>query len=333
MDRFKILILTDHRNHSKENSLYALARTLSQHPSCTKLDIATRANPENDDFFIRHQDTSMVAVPVENDFGFDREGSAFSKKVKQVFIADYDAVWLRLPPPLSASFLTFLEQKYPNTIFINHPMGIFETGSKAFLMNFQSVCPAMQICHSITDIEAFAGKFSKFVLKPFREYGGKGIVKIDGQTVEVDGEKMRLDDFYTKMKSTDIKYLAVKFLENVSKGDKRIIVVNGKIMGASLRLPAEGSWLCNVAAGGHSVATQVTELEEKIIEHIHPKLSEMGIVMYGADLLTGDDGQPVLSEINTTSIGGIPQLEIQQKKLLVLKTINEIIKAIKTQKK
>lgn len=333
MEEFKILILTDHRNHSKENSLYAMARTLSQHPSCAKLDIATRANPENDGFFIRHQDASIAVTPVENDFGFDKEGSAFSKKIKQVFISDYDAVWLRLPPPLTASFLTFLEEKYPDTIFINHPMGIFETGSKAFLMNFQSVCPPMQICYSIADIESFTERFSKFVLKPFREYGGKGIVKIDGKTVEADGEKMSLVDFFTKIKATEIQYLAVKFLENVSKGDKRIIVVNGKIMGASLRLPAEGSWLCNVAAGGHSVATQVTELEEKIIQHIHPQLSEMGVIMYGADLLTGDNGQPVLSEINTTSIGGIPQLEIQQKKPLVKETIDELLKAIKAQKK
>ena len=91
-------------------------------------------------------------------------------------------------------------------------------------------------------------------------------------------------------------------------------------MGASLRLPAKNSWLCNVAMGGSSHKTQVESEEIEIIKKLNPTLSKMGIVMYGVDTLVGDDGKRVLSEINTTSIGGLPQLAQQQKKPLVEKT-------------
>ena len=100
----------------------------------------------------------------------------------------------------------------------------------------------------------------------------------------------------------------MKYLKNVKQGDKRIVVVNGQILGASLRLPADNSWLCNVAMGGSSNITQVEKEEEEIIRIINPTLSDKGIVMYGVDTLVGDDGKRVLSEINTTSIGGLPQI-------------------------
>ena len=97
-------------------------------------------------------------------------------------------------------------------------------------------------------------------------------------------------------------------------------MINGKILGASLRLPAKGSWLCNVAMGGSSQAAQVEPEEVAIVRTIDPVLSKMGIVMYGVDTLVGDDGKRVLSEINTTSIGGVPQLAEQQGKPLVKET-------------
>ncbi len=77
------------------------------------------------------------------------------------------------------------------------------------------------------------------------------------------------------------------------------------------------SWLCNVAMGGSSNIAEVDVDEQKIIRVIDPVLSKMGIVMYGVDTLVGDDGKRVLSEINTTSIGGLPQIARLMKKPLV----------------
>ncbi|KAA3627400.1 MAG: hypothetical protein DWQ02_19845 [Bacteroidetes bacterium] len=165
----------------------------------------------------------------------------------------------------------------------------------------------MEICKSVEQIEALQNKFP-IILKPLREYGGNGLIKIDGERVWEGGEEVSFREFIEKIMDSDFEYLGVKFLKNVHLGDKRIVVINGKIMGASLRRPAAGSWICNVAMGGSSGYAEVDEDEEKIIERIDPVLSNLGIVMYGIYTLVGDDGKRVLSEINTTSIGGLPQI-------------------------
>ncbi len=323
MQNFKLLVLTDHTNHSAENSLYAMLQSIRQHPKCTQVDIATRANPLNDFFFKKFIDKKLFVCEVDGSFTFSPEGKSFQKLVRRESVYNYDVIWLRMPPPLSKPFLIFLKHKYPNLIFINDPDGIYQTGSKEFLVNFPEVCPPLKICKSIEDILVFSEQFP-IVLKPFREYGGKGIVKIDGEKVMDGKTEMTLSDFLHNIKNTAIEYLGVKFLKNVGQGDKRIVVVNGEIIGSSLRLPAEDSWLCNVAAGGRSVSAIADEDEMEIVKRINPTLLKLGIVMYGVDTLMGDDGKRVLSEINTTSIGGVPQMQKQQGKPLVKMTTDGI---------
>jgi len=210
--------------------------------------VATRNLSENNDFF-SGKTKQITATAVDENFQFDEKGSVFLTNQKSVSAADYDLIWLRMPPPLSESFLFFLEKKLPNPLIINSPKGILEAGSKAFLLNFKELCPPMQMCHSVEDIIQFKSQFP-IVLKPLREYGGKGIVRIDGEKVWQGRNE-------TDFQSEKIEYLGVKFLKNVSQGDKRIVVVNGQILGASLRLPAQNSWICNVAMGGNSNVTNV----------------------------------------------------------------------------
>ena len=114
-------------------------------------------------------------------------------------------------------------------------------------------------------------------------------------------------------------------MKNVTQGDKRILVVGGQIMAASLRLPAENSWLCNVAQGGTSVTAQLETEEEAIIKTISPRLEAEGIFIFGADTLVDDDGKRILSEVNTLSIGGFPQAEKQTGRPIVRETINKIV--------
>ncbi len=331
MDKIKILVLTDHTNHSAENSLYALLRSMRKHPRCEKIDIATRANPLNDFFFKNYLDKKLFVSEVNESFAFSPDGKSFQKMVRRESIHDYDAVLLRMPPPLSKAFLIFLKYKFPNLIFLNDPDGIYHTGSKEFLFNFQEVCAPMKICTSAKDIFEFSQQFP-IVLKPFRDYGGRGIVRIDGKKVWDGKNEMSLNAFFQKIKNTKVEYLGVKFLKNVSQGDKRIVVVNGRIIGASLRLPPKDSWICNVAMGGSSTFAEADADEIEIVNRINPTLEKLGIAMYGVDTLMGDDGKRILSEINTTSIGGIPQMEKQQGKPLVKKTTDQIWNFIRYEK-
>ena len=327
----KVLILTDHRNHSAENSLYDLSIKMLAHHQTESIDIASRKNSINEGFFSCSPNPKLYATSITKDFVFSAQDHALSKDFKEVNLETYDLVWLRMPPPMDTEFLEFIDNRFPKAVIINNPMAITETGSKKFLMNFPSVCPPMKICNSFEEIIEFSSHFA-IVLKPFNEYGGRGIVKIEGDKVSTGKEHCTLDEFSKAYAQNPINYLAVKYLKNVKQGDKRIVVVNGEILGASLRLPAENSWLCNVAMGGSSNMAEIEPEEENIIRLINPKLTQKGIVMYGVDTLVGDDGKRVLSEINTTSIGGLPQIAAMRQEPLVEKAIDLIWKYFNNQK-
>ncbi len=316
MRKFKLLVLTDHTNHSSENSLYTLVHFMRLHPNCKQVDVATRGNELNGFFFNKLIPKNIFVNKVDEHFAFSPNGKAFKTNLRRAYLQEYDVVWLRMPPPLSSIFLDFLVQAFPNQLIINNPAGINETGSKAFLLNFKESCPPMALCTDIESIRDFKNQFP-IVLKPFRDYGGKGIIRIDGDAVWDAGVQMTFEEFANQYQEKPIPYLGVKFLKNVGQGDKRIIVVAGQIMGASLRLPAKGSWICNVSQGGTSSMAKVSKEEEMIIQKINPTLAKMGIVMYGVDTLVGDNGKRVLSEINTTSIGGLPQIARMERKPLV----------------
>ncbi len=171
----------------------------------------------------------------------------------------------------------------------------------------------MQACHSLEAIDAFKAHFP-IVLKPLRNYGGQGLVKIDGQRVWIGKEETTYPAFRQQLaqQSRKIAYLGVKYLTKVDQGDKRIVVVDGQIMGASLRRPAQGGWLCNIAMGGRAEAATVEEAERHILARVNPLMAENGILMYGIDTLVGDDGRRCLSELNTTSVGGLEQMAKHQ---------------------
>ena len=323
MQQKKVLILTDHKNHSAENSLYELALQMLLHEQTLSVDIASRVTANNSKFFDYMDNTLLFATAIDESFAFRAEDHPLSKNFREVDISTYDLVWLRLPPPLSEAALNFYGKVFSEAIVINEPRSIHETGSKEFLINFPSVSPPMKICRYLEDIMAFKDLFP-IVLKPFNEYGGKGILKIKDGVVSSGNQNISFEIFSDNYQQKPIDYLAVKYLKNVDQGDKRIVVVNGEILGASLRLPAEDSWLCNVAMGGTSHIAKVETREEEIIRLINPTLSEKGIVMYGVDTLVGDDGQRVLSEINTTSIGGLPQIAKMNNLPLVEKAIDLI---------
>jgi glutathione synthase len=102
--------------------------------------------------------------------------------------------------------------------------------------------------------------------------------------------------------------IAMKYLKNVKNGDKRIVVVNGKILGGILRKPQPDSWLCNTDKGGLPVISNITPEEEKICVIVNKDLAEKGQVIYGIDTLEDDDGTRILSEINTVNAGGLHEL-------------------------
>ncbi len=303
--KFSMLVLLDHTHHGPENSGYPLIQHLRQHPHCEKIDIATRGNGENTAFFDQMPSSLVDVRPANENFIYTPEATFFTTATQSIDLASYDVVWLRIPPPVNDQFLNFLITQYPDQLFINDPRAISEVGSKAFLRHFPQLCPPIKLCTSVEDILTFNQQFP-IVLKPLHEYGGKGIVKISSNTV-YDGYSQRsLTDYLESLKNTNIEVLAMKYLKYVTEGDKRIVIIDGHILGATLRMPAPDSWICNVSMGGTSVDyfVDVTEEEREMVKQLHRPLTDRGILMYGIDTLLGDDGKRKLSEINVASFGG-----------------------------
>ncbi|CAA6828410.1 MAG: Glutathione synthetase (EC [uncultured Aureispira sp.] len=327
MKKYNFLVLTEHTKHSSQNSLYVLIAALVGHEQTNQVYVASRGNAENKPFFEDRTSSTVEATLAKASFAYQADGIQFLEATQTVDIQSVDVVLMRLPRPATDAFLEYLVAIAPKQIFVNDPKGIIKTSTKEFLLNFPSVCPPMTLCHSVVDVFNFAAKYP-IVLKPLREYGGKGVVKVVNHTVFAGDEAPKpLKEYLAEIKEeleTD-GYLAMKFLKNVSEGDKRILVVNGEILASSLRLPAPDSWLCNIAQGGTAVASTVSPEEEQIIQKIAPVLLKEGIVMFGADTLVNDDGKRILSEVNTLSIGGFPQAQAQTGKPIVKMAIDHII--------
>lgn len=325
MKTFRVLVLTDHARHTRDNSLYALVSRMRLHDACDRVDVASRANPQNQRFFNNLETTLVEVISVKEDIEYDASGAQFNKNTTTVDLLDYDIIFLRLPHPVTDSFLIHLSDIADDKVMINDPMGIIMSSSKAILLNFPDLCPPMKLCKSVSDITDFS-THQDIVLKPLRQYGGKGLIKISGQIVNDDERDWPLEEYMPRIQGIleSQGYLAMKFLKNVTNGDKRTIVVNGDILAASNRLPPQDSWLCNVARGGTSVVAEPTEEERNIVNKINPLLSENGILIYGVDTIEDDDGMRVLSEINTLSIGGFPHAEVQTGRPIIQMTLDRI---------
>lgn len=325
MTRYNVLVLTDHSGHSNQNSIYALINEMKNHQQCNYIDIASRGFKNNNGFFTDMDSDLIYGTRVGADFQYPDNGTSLSEGLIQLNLGDYDIIFMRLPRPISDEWLLWLEDNKGEAVIINNPKGIIKTSNKEYLLSIPEVCPTIRKINSIQDAIDFSA-MHPIVLKPLREYGGKGVVKIDGNKI-YEGDVAHDRDSYLKSIQDVITtdgYIGMKYLKNVSQGDKRILVVGGEIMAASLRLPREGSWLCNVSQGGQSVHADITPEEKQIIETISPQLIQEGILIYGADTLVDDDGKRVLSEINTLSIGGFPQAQSQSGKPIIKQTIDKI---------
>ena len=320
---YRILVLTDHRGHNEHNSLYALCRMMAADGLVETVHCATRGLDENSGFFEGDEPRRLVVTPVTEQFRFSEDGSSFDTQLKSD-LDSYDVILIRLPPPAPPLFLTKLAKIFPSRRIINRPEGILKTGSKAFLLELQELCPPMRLIDKPEDIIEVAEEYP-VVIKPLNEYGGKGVTRIiDGIAENASGTKP-LRDYAAELEDEALPLLAVKYLAGVGEGDRRSVVVNGEIIGSTLRYPKDGGWLCNVAQGGSSALSFADKDEVRIAKRLSDVLKREGVIIFGFDTLVDDDGKRVLSEINTTSVGGLIHIERDNSDDVLRSVVDQLI--------
>jgi glutathione synthase len=325
---YHLLILTDHRVHTRENSVYALASALAAHPSINAVDIASRGLAENALFFDGQMDAVLSVIPALPRLTFARALQLFETSATEAELADYDFIILRLPPPIPGRLFHALPTVVPEDHIINEPSGIIRTSSKAFLSEVSDLCPPMHLIRKRADALDFLHQHSTVVLKPLYGYAGQGIIRLTNEFAEdATGQRMFHRPFF---KQWSPPYLAMPFLKNVTQGDKRTIMVNDTIIGSALRKPEPGSWVCNVARGGNAVYADADRDEQRIARILSAELRKHGIVIFGFDTLVNDDGHRVLTEINTMSIGGLRQIRDREGKPLMKVIVSMLVQHLDT---
>lgn len=215
-------------------------------------------------------------------------------------LADVDVVLMRQDPPFDMAYITathILEHIQPKTLVVNDPGNVRNAPEKLFVTHFDGVMPPTLISSDRYEILAFRAEHKDIIVKPLFGNGGAGVFH-----VTPDDENLNaLLELFTGLYREPI--VVQRYVPEIRQGDKRIILVDGKPVGALLRVPARGEARSNLHVGGTAHPSALTKRELEICERIGPTLKEMGLVFAGIDVI-GD----WLTEINVTSPTGLQEI-------------------------
>jgi glutathione synthase len=216
-------------------------------------------------------------------------------------LSEMDVVLMRQDPPFDMAYITathFLEAIHPKTLVVNNPAEVRNAPEKLFVTGFPGVQPPTLITSDVEAIYDFRDRHGDMVLKPLYGGGGSGVVRLKPDDPNLDA----LLELHAMIGREQV--IAQKFIPAVSKGDKRVILVDGEPIGAINRIPAEGQVRSNLARGGRAEAVELTARDRELCAIIGPELKRRGLLLVGIDVI-GD----FLTEINVTSPTGAQQLK------------------------
>jgi glutathione synthase len=219
----------------------------------------------------------------------------------EVDLADWDVVWLRQDPPFDMSYITnthLLDRIHPKTLVVNDPFWVRNYPEKLLVLDFPTLTPPTLIARDLATIREFKARQGDIILKPLYGNGGAGVFRLDPN----DRNLASLHELFAGINREPL--IAQKFVPDVAKGDKRIILVDGEPVGAINRIPAAGETRSNLHVGGRPEKVGLTARDREICAAIGPTLRDKGQIFVGIDVI-GD----WLTEINVTSPTGIQELD------------------------
>ena len=214
---------------------------------------------------------------------------------EEVRLSSLDAIIERKDPPFDmeyvyGTYLLELAEKQGACVF-NKPSAIRDNNEKLAIAQFSEFTSPTLVTSNEARLRAFHAKHQDVIFKPLDGMGGTGIfrVKADGLNLGAIIETLSENGAQTIM--------AQRFIPDIDKGDKRILVIGGKPVPFALaRIPQAGEVRGNLAAGGTGVAQPLTVRDLEIAEKLGPILAARGLMLVGLDVI-GD----YLTEVNVTS--------------------------------
>jgi glutathione synthase len=182
---------------------------------------------------------------------------------------------------------------------VNNPRSVRNAPEKVFVLDYAHFMPPTLITRSLDEARAFLAENGAIVIKPLHGNGGKAIFKVESDAANLSALMEVFNQTWRE------PHMVQAFLPAVAKGDKRIVLVDGEVVGAINRLPGEGEIRSNLAVGGSAEKTGLTEREREICAELGPELKRRGLLFVGIDVIGGE----WLTEINVTSPTGIVAIE------------------------
>src|SRR3954471_14689285 len=213
-------------------------------------------------------------------------------------LASCQAVFMRKDPPFDLDYYfatLLLERARGGTLIINDPRGLREQNEKLAGLEHPDLCPPSVVTREATRLRSFLSEQGgEMVVKPLDASGGFGVFHVrqgDPNTGSILEQATNLGRRWT---------VAQRYLPEVRKGDKRIVLVDGEAICAVLRVPAPDDARGNLHVGAKPMATTLDERDRTIIDVLGPHLRERGFFFVGLDVIGG-----WLTEVNVTSPTGI----------------------------
>jgi len=212
-----------------------------------------------------------------------------------------DVVLMRQDPPFDMAYITathLLERIHPKTLVVNDPFHVRNAPEKIFVTRFEGVMPPTLISSDRAAIYAFRAEHGEIIVKPLYGNGGAGVFRVRSDDENLTSLLEMFTQFYRE------PVMVQRYIPEVRKGDKRIILVEGVPVGIVNRVPKEGEARSNLHVGGRPELAELTRRDREICDAIGPELKARGLIFIGIDVIGN-----YLTEINVTSPTGIQELK------------------------
>ena len=213
---------------------------------------------------------------------------------------NYDVILMRQDPPFNMSYITathILEKLSDSVLIVNNPHEVRNAPEKIFVTNFSHLMPKTLISRDPKIIKSFRDEYNDIIIKPLYGNGGQGVFHV---LPNDENFNSILEMFFTRNKEP---LMIQEYLSDVRNGDKRIILVNGEVVGAINRIPRKGESRSNMHVGGKPEKTTLTKRDKFICNEISQPLKDKELYFVGIDII-GD----FITEINVTSPTGIREI-------------------------
>ncbi|OGP58411.1 MAG: glutathione synthase [Deltaproteobacteria bacterium RBG_13_61_14] len=217
-------------------------------------------------------------------------------------LAKADMVLMRVDPPVTIEYVLltqFLDLIPPPTVVVNRPVGLRTAGEKLFTLHSPDLIPPTIISRRIAELKDFLKEVGgKMVVKPINARGGDEVFIVEARDPNLNVILEAATRYQTRFT------LAQKYLPAAKKGDKRIIVLSGEPIGATLRVPQAGEHRANIHVGGTCRKAEITRRDREICARLAPSLRSLGLHLVGLDVIGG-----FLTEVNVTSPTGVQEID------------------------